>query len=349
LSGGAVRLALRLIGTGNVAAYYAMGLATLGVVATPLDLLLSRRERRLTESAPEQSHELVFVCGPPRSGTTLVARALIHCLDVAYVSNLTSVFPRSPLTATSLFGGSHRPKLVGRQYYGRTTGLSGVNDGLHLWDRWLGADRTGVVDRLDAADAEAMRRFFAALTAQAGKPLINKNNRLNCCAAAVGRALPQARFLCLEREPLFLAQSLLRARYDIVGSEQLSYGVDRRDPGDEVGTDPVADVVRQVRFHRSMARQQQRELGPDRFRIISYEAFCRNPRELISFVGREWLGLLLDPTRVDELPVLRVSQSVRVAPEVMARLEQAVEEAGFSRVDPQCADARDETRPDPRA
>lgn len=208
-----------------------MAAALGGVIVWPLDRLLEPFERRRYRRAPRPSRPLVLVCGAPRSGTTIVALTLIRYLPVGYFPNLTSLFPRSPLTALALFGGVLSPERRPLEnYYGRTAGLGGPNDALYLWDRWLGDDRMTVPSLLSPEQVAAMRRFVGATEAFFGRPLVAKNNALHASAHLVAEALPEARFVYLEREPLALAQSLLRARLEIHGTDTIAYGLTARRP-----------------------------------------------------------------------------------------------------------------------
>jgi sulfotransferase family protein len=281
-----VGLAKRLIKSRDPAALFAMKLAAAGPLCVPLDFLLEPFERRAYQAAPPRRLPVILVCGPPRSGTTLLLQALIQNLPVAYFNNLTALFPRSPITANRLFSRFISRNPMGfRSYYGRTDHLSGSNDGLQLWDRWLGADRSRAPSQLSQERGEAMVRFFNAFEAWSGRPLVAKNNNLNASARLVAEALPDSYFLCLTRDPVFLARSLLRARLEIHGREDLGYGLT---PGNR-GDDPVEDVCRQVIFHSSLAQEQQTRLGADRFHLISYEGFCRNPSATLQLVTEQIL------------------------------------------------------------
>ncbi len=311
-------LALRLLRSGDPDARGAMAHAALGVALTPLDLLLGVRERRLYAAAPDPVRPQLFVCGPPRSGTSLVTQMLLAHLPVAYLSNISALFPRAPLVAARIFSplvGQWQPAF--HSYYGRVAALAGPNDALQLWDRWLGADRTRVRDSLSPEEAMALRRFFGAMEQQSGRPFVGKNNNLNLQAAAVGRVLPTARFLCLSREPLYLAQALLVARRDIHGSDEIPYGL----PAPDAGADAVESVCRQVLHHEQAARAQQRALGESRFRLLSYEEFCADPGSVVGSVARE-LGIAERDIRpVPSGTRFSPSRRVRIAPEEFARLK----------------------------
>jgi hypothetical protein len=274
------RLAGRLLKSRDPAAIYAMSLAAAGVAVSPLDFCLSLLEPRGNGEPEPSTGPMLFVCGGPRVGTTLVCQTLVRHLPVSHFTNLTSLFPAAPLTATRLFSRFlAEPVSEYRSFYGRTTRLSGLNDALYLWDRWLGADRQDASPTLEPSQASEMRRFFAAWRELTGRPLVAKCNRLNAAAHLVAQALPEATFICVEREPTWHAQSLLQARKMINGAVDSPYGL--TSPAAADGEDPVAGVVEQVRFHAGLAATQEERIGRERFWRVSYEEFCREPAALV--------------------------------------------------------------------
>ncbi|HEU4429458.1 MAG TPA: sulfotransferase [Myxococcota bacterium] len=319
-------LALRLLRSRSPEALYAMGSAALRPLLIPVDVLLSSAERRTLARARAPTRPILFVMGPPRSGTTLVALSLIRALRVGYLNNLTALFPRSPITANRLLGRPIHPERVTlKNYYGRTARLCGPNDALYLWDRWLGADRTRPPAEISREAADALVRFFGAWEALVDAPLVAKNNSLNGSAALVGALLPTARFVCLRREPLRLAASLLDARRHILGDASDSYGID--DPSRPRLADPIQDVVRQLRFHVALADQQRAALG-ERFVDLAYEEFCRDPVEHIVQLGARELGMKVEPDDVRRrIPPLQVSRREALPASELAQLERALAEA----------------------
>ncbi len=289
-----VRLARWLIQTGDRAALQAMAFAALGVVATPLDLALKPFERRLgSKSAARDPHPVILVCGPPRAGTTVVYQALVSSLPVAYLSNVVSMFPRSPLVASKWSGlaRADAPHDL-HSFYGKTSGLRGTCDALGIWDNWFGEERTRPNSKLSEAQCAAMRQFFTAADEVFGRPLCCKNNSLNVLAHVVAEAVPQAMFVCLTRRSDTLAASLYRARIDIHGELAEPYGLTAAsvDQAFIEPSDPVESVIEQVRFFERVAAEQQARLGPERFWQVSYEEFCERPAELIHRVSQRLFG-----------------------------------------------------------
>ena len=158
---------------------------------------------------------------------------------------------------------------------------------------------------------------------------------LSVCASAIAQVLENVYFICMTREPSYLAQSLLQARVAIQGDITTSYGVD--DPSKPVAENQnasaeknervvIQDVCAQVRFHARTIKEQQRRVGPERFWIVSYEDFCQQPAALVQRVARDILHISLSDTALqDELPPFACSNQVTLAPDLFTRLQQVFE------------------------
>jgi hypothetical protein len=220
----------------------------------------------------------------------------VNHLPVAYFSNLTSLFPRSPLSAQHLLGRFAKlTKPQYRSFYGKSAGLGAPNDALYLWDRWLGADRDHPAIQLGSEQFADMRRFFAAAIELYQRPLVNKNNNLVASADLVADCLPRAHFICLTRQRRSLARSLYQARCEIHGSPAMPYGLSsdaktNAIPQSSDVKDPVKSVCEQVLYLERLGIRQCRKIGKERFWRVSYEDFCRDPARLVRRIADEILG-----------------------------------------------------------
>ena len=70
-----------------------------------------------------------------------------------------------------------------------------------------------------------------------------------------------------------------------------------------------------------MARSQQRRLGEDRFRIVSYEDFCAAPGDFVARIGDE-MGAT---ATIEGLPAqFKTSRAVRLSPVEFEALGTAI-------------------------
>ncbi|MEZ5040723.1 MAG: sulfotransferase [Saprospiraceae bacterium] len=318
-------LTKRLLVEGEPAGRVAMVYSLAGLLLTPLDMFLQLFEKRLYKSATAPQLPQLFVCGAPRSGTTLTAQVLIKHLPVYYFNNLTSLFPRSPIMALKLFGWMMRgtkEDINFSSFYGRTTRLSFPNDALYLWDRWMGYDRTVIPESIPNSKQDAMRRFFGAMESFSQQASLNKNNALNTYAHLVAEVLPNAFFICLDRDPLYLIQSHYSARKFIHGNEKVSYGIRGNVPAAE---DPIEDICRQVLFHREKIRIEQQLIGEDRFLILPYEDFCQRPAYWVGLIAEKFLQVEMDIAALEKvLPPFKTTNKRKIDEAVFEKIEQAL-------------------------
>jgi len=285
-------LVQRMLRSRKPAALFTLWLTVLGILLLPIDMVMGLFERRLCareDSASANSGPFIIVCGPARSGTTLVYQVLTSALDVAYVRNFTVMFSRSPILASRWFSRQNKPMSPPGfdNYYGKTAGMQAPSEANHLWSQWVDTDESGFRTRLHRRGAVAMCRFFQQFSAAHQLPVVVKNNNANAFAATIAEHLDNCYFICLKRDAVYLAQSLIRARVEINGDVSQSYGVVDTQREDAMIMDPVTEVVQQVRYLNALAERQQEKLGQDRFWIIDYESFCDNPGSLVARVQRE--------------------------------------------------------------
>ena len=320
------KLTKNLVTSGKREAWLAMIYAFLGIVVTPLDWFLQIFEKRRYRSAPPSQLPQIFVCGPPRSGTTLVAQVLMKHLPVYYFNNLTSIFPRSPVTALNLFRffvRNDNDKIQFRSFYGRTSRPSSPNDALYLWDRWVGKDRRKIPSRIEEDNSDDMVMFFNAVEAYAKKPLVNKNNSLSTYASLVAPILKNAFFICLDRDPLFLAQSHLIARRFINANEKVSYGVDL-DTTQKTADNYLESLCQDIMTHKNLIQEQQKSIGSDRFIVVPYEDFCANPAKIVSDIARQCLNITIDVQELSEvLKPFRAANRVKLSESEFLELKKA--------------------------
>jgi hypothetical protein len=143
-----------------------------------------------------------------------------------------------------------------------------------------------------------MVRFFGAFEEAFHKPILNKNNSLNIYARLIADIFANAYFICMTRDPLYLAQSFLRARAEIHGDVSISYGIDDPHKQNDHHGNYIEDICRQVLFHEKKIKENQSIIGPERFWIVSYEEFCEQPATLVQRVSEQILGQQINMAEV---------------------------------------------------
>ena len=209
--------------------------------------------------------------------------------------------------------------------YGRTSKIWSPNDALYLWDRWSDADRDKIPETISENNQNRMHRFFGAVETFSGKALVNKNNKLNTYASLVAKKMDTAYFICLDRNPVYLAQSQLIASRFIHGDESILYGVkfDSNEPSNQRAMDPVKQVCDQVQRHKEMQEQQERLIGKERFIVVKYEDFCADPAKWVNKISEDILGQALDREVLSTtLQPFEISNKRKVDKEIFSKIER---------------------------
>lgn len=287
-----VDLTKRLLATKNKSARFTLWLTALGVLTSPIDWLLSKLIKQKHLSGDETGPH-IFVCGPARSGTTFVYQVLSQHTNVTYIRNLSALLPRSSSLATRLCSVLYRSSKNASQqsyenYYGKTPGFAAPSEANFLWNQWVTPDKSQFRTILTKEGAEKLSSYFGFLSKSTKMPTLAKNNNANVFADKIIKTLPNSYFICLNRQPEYLAQSLIRARLEINGNLNQSYGVTDVNAA-YLEEDPFDAVLDQIEYLESTAVEQQKIVGKDRFWIIDYEDFCANPTRLINRVRTEIL------------------------------------------------------------
>ena len=325
-------LLLRMLRSGNRSAYATLFREGLTKLAVPLDVLMAPWERRRVNSAQPSELPVILIVGMPRAGTTLVNQVLTRCLDVAYLNNLSGLFPRSPITASRLFSGllsDRKPNFT--SYYGNTPRLADPNEGFHIWNRWLGPDRYHAAKSLDPETQQEMTRFFDAWLSAFGKPFLNKSVRNTDALSVLAATIRNPYFVCVKRDPRMVVQSLILSREHVQGSKTYGWGLYSRE--EAIHSDPlgyVDDVCRQVMEMEAQLARAKEELGPERFLEVDYEAFCREPRRAVHAVATLVRDVRIREQRLKELQPFQPSNQSRLTTEEKARMERVLQTASSS-------------------
>lgn len=292
------------------------------------------RGRIVTKGGPRWPP--ILMTGAARSGTTLVYQSLVAAFRVSYVPNVVACFGACPATAARVvaFLGGPSPRSEYDSRYGKTGHWYGPNQGAAIWRRWfpLEGNRT-VAGDLSSSDRAEMAGFVAMLEEAFGGPFVNKWQGHAVHLKKLVQGLPNAVFVWVTRDPLQTAQSVLKARRDLMGDPYKSMSrvpssYDRfRDAG------YIEQVCAYVLGIEADIARDCRCLGTERFYRMRYEDFCRRPRAVLADL-RRWYesraGYRLKP-RANIPERFECSRSVKVSREELASLERCLADFDMDR------------------
>ena len=162
-------------------------------------------------------HQPVFIIGAPRTGSTILYQTITNQFDVLYVDNLVCEFHKNfffgfwlsdkifKLKAHNCFKSNHgNTKECGRH---------APSECGEFWYRWLPRDRH-FIDYDDITDkmVKEIREEISTIINYFDKPLVFKNLNAGQRLRLLSRCFPEAKFIFIKREPIFTAQSIIKAK-----------------------------------------------------------------------------------------------------------------------------------------
>lgn len=292
----------------------------------PLERLLVRRHA--SGSLP-----LIFIVGAPRSGTTLIYQLLVRHLELSYVSNYAARYWMAPVVGTILqrarcgVGATGEPL---SSTLGSTVGELAPHEFSYFWQFWTDfGDTDQLTEReLTAINWRPIEREMLALAGYEGKPYLAKAVTFaNYHIEHFSRVFPTSRFIYIDREPTYVAQSILEARKLRYGSEQRWWSIRPRDLSDWKHRPPVEQVCHQlVHCNKAIVSGLQR-VDASRSVRLSYEALCERPAELLTELAEFCATPLRPESGLDQLS-LRCGNVRRLDQAVLRQIAEQLAASG---------------------
>lgn len=259
----------------------------------------------------------IFILGSPRSGTTLLYQLLTEQLDVGYLTNVHAAEPfdvarvererrpRASRTASD-FDSEH----------GETAGSAGPSEAGEFWYRFFPRDPHQVHDHDATPQRTSELRAVVRLFADAcGAPVVFKNVFNSLRIPVIARALPEARFVVIERDLESNARSLLAGR---IKRGDMDAWWSARPDGSAVVADatPARQVAWQAATMQRVARTELARIEPERSMVVSYTELCSAPGRVLAEI-MEWL----------------LGEGVRIGHRADAQVPEAFERREGGRID----------------
>ena len=243
---------------------------------------LDRFERAfLPPPAAGPHYPPIFVLGAPRSGTTALFLSIVNSYRVSYFPNISNRHPFAPLTSALAGSMASTYRATFRYRFGIVDQPLGPSDGWKLFHRWF---RDEYQPTVSADRLHELRRLICGFERIYRGPFCVRHNFNSLRVPHLVRAFPGAVFPAIWRDFREAAVSLADAyrAHNIRPDRWWSAGPPGCDFGSFEGRlEKAAYAVLGV---EAIMRRDLRELDADRYRLVQYRDFCREPHAV-----RKWL------------------------------------------------------------
>ena len=238
----------------------------------------------------------LFLVGAPRSGTSLLYKALCLHRDVGYISNWVARFPAAPQLAVANRLAAHLPSAQRRVWFGGGDSAYVYGTRRSLWARAFPMPvegepvyrHAGVPEAAASGDANvraALARAFARVRrASGGTVVVSKRIANNRRIPLLATAFPEARFVELVRDGRAVAASLRRVDW---WPESRLWWRDDVTPSaaEAAGADGWELCARAWVEEAAAARNGLATLDPGRVLSTTYERFVAAPHAVLDEVA----------------------------------------------------------------
>jgi LPS sulfotransferase NodH len=246
-------------------------------------------EKEYIASVKPSDQPLLFVCGAPRSGTTLITQALARTGLFNYVDNFVARFWRSPIVGLSLeksmglrtMQEEAEPSFASE--YGRTPGITEPHEFSYFWEYWLKPDTPHhiiPVTHLGRIDSKGLRDEINAILNFYNKPVFFKSIWFLSNPLLAYRLFDNVYFIYINRDLISNVLSILNTRKMYHGDVNQWFSVRPLNYREFLHSPVEIQAVEQVRSINNEIIQQTGEF-PEKVIHVTYEELCNDPVKVV--------------------------------------------------------------------
>ncbi len=244
-------------------------------VLSPLILMFEKGYIKKYSNQPLK-HQPVFIIGAPRTGSTILYQTLTNQMDILYVDNLVCRFYKNFFFGFWLSDKLFKQKAHNcfKSNHGDTAkcGLHAPSECGGFWYRWLPMDKH-FMDNNDITDdmAKEIKEEITAIINHFDKPIIFKNLNAGQRLRLLKQCFPEAKFIFIKREPVFTAQSILKAKRKIGTEDNEFWSVMPKNYKELEKLNPYEQIVKQIYSIEKQILEDSKLFDNNNFLIINYK------------------------------------------------------------------------------
>lgn len=241
------------------------------------DLIRFYEKKYIKEySSKVLKHQPVFIIGAPRTGSTVLYQTITNQLDVLYIDNITCRFYKNLFFGFLLSKKLYNQKAHNcfKSNHGDTTkcGNHAPSECGEFWYRWLSTDEHFVdYDVVTEQMISEIRDEITAITNYFDKPIVFKNLNAGQRLRLLSKCFPNAKFIFIKREPLFTAQSILKAKRKIGISDNTFWSIKPKNFKELENVDPYQQIVKQIYFLEKQIMKDSVLFHKNNFLCLNYK------------------------------------------------------------------------------
>jgi len=245
--------------------------------------LIRKWEQKYYEKYSNQAlkYQPVFIIGAPRTGSTILYQTLTNQLDVLYIDNLTCRFDKTLFFGFWLSDKIFQQKAHNcfKSNHGDTSkcGPHAPSECGSFWYRWLPTDRHFIdYDDITYEMIEEIRKEITTVINYFDKPIVFKNLNAGQRLRLLKKCFPDAKFIFIKREPLFTAQSILKAKRKVGIKDNDFWSVMPKNIKELKKLDSYEQIIKQIFYIEKQIVEDKNLFNENSFLILNYQQLGNN-------------------------------------------------------------------------
>ena len=220
----------------------------------------------------------IHVIGAPRTGTTLMTQLIATHLGAGCITNLAAAFWAAPVHGIRL-SKHFFPRGINSNFHstwGRTQGLMEPHEFGYFWTRILGHGLDEPADS-NSVDWQRLKLVLLNMLDAYGRPIVFKSFQLAWHLPRMLQELPRTVWICMRRDPVQAASSVLRLRRGLSGDETEWVSIKPKEYAWLKDTDVYTQAAGQVFFTQRTLDQHIESVQGRNVLNVDYEELIKDP------------------------------------------------------------------------
>lgn len=226
----------------------------------------------------------IFIIGPPRCGSTLFYQAMTHHFNLCFFSNEMMKYPYDFPFRIIKNDSNTKHFSDFKSNYGKTTGKNAPHEGYPFWRRFYPRnihDYINNPNHLRERDALEIKRTLQYMQKTYRCPFITKTIENALRIQSLRNIFPEAVFLLIVRNPVFIIQSILKGRKDLYGDIFQWMGAKPENYENLKSFELIEGIAGQV---NAIYRAVEKDANDTSLLTVYFEDFCNSPQKILNSV-----------------------------------------------------------------
>ena len=198
-------------------------------------------------------HQPVFIIGAPRTGSTILYQTITNQLDLLYIDNLSCRFNKNLFfgfwLSNKIFNNLAHNCFKSKHGDTSTCGNHAPSECGNFWYRWLSKENHFIQEeQITEKMVKEITEEITAVTNYFNKPVLFKNLNAGQRLRLLKKCFPEAKFIFVKRDPLFTAQSILKAKRKIKIADNTFWSVKPKNYKELGKLETYEQIVKQIYF-----------------------------------------------------------------------------------------------------